>query len=190
MPLNWADAASLAMEELKTQTDRGAAIVGGAMVDDCLMDALCKKLNKRRKSDKDAAKDVEFLSTNDGPLMSTKSRSALAYLMGIIGPETRSDLTYIAKIRNRFAHWVLSPGNKSIQPVTFEDPTIASWIDLLNAPKHSGISWDFGADESGRPVPIPKEGLRRRKFTYAVITIWLGLELGGTTRRRRRSVLR
>lgn len=45
-----------------------------------------------------------FFSENGGVASSFAEKTYLAYVFGVIGPETRKDLTRIRQIRNAFAH--------------------------------------------------------------------------------------
>jgi hypothetical protein len=89
--------------------DREATIVIGGLLERALDGALKKRLRKLTPTE-----------TNDifhqGALSTLSAKINLAYALGIIGPETRTDLNTIKDVRNVFAH--------SPQDVTFLNRSI------------------------------------------------------------------
>src|SRR5437660_472066 len=82
---------------LETETDRGRACVGDAVLDEVLEDLFRKRLI-------DHPADVEEILSGSQPLGNHGVRLKLAFLLGWIGPETYADCRTIHKIRNRMAH--------------------------------------------------------------------------------------
>jgi len=103
-------------KELTSLSDRTAAIVAAAQVDDALSDFIRSRL----LSDKDTTHKL-FKPT--GALGAFGTRADLAYLMGLINPEDRDDLYLIAEIRNRFAHWA--------KPASFADREISALCNKI-----------------------------------------------------------
>ncbi len=85
--------------ELKRQSDRGAAIVAAAWLDDYLTIVLTSCLINHPESWK-------RLLGPGGSLDSFSTKIDLVTLLGIISPGIRSDFHAIREIRNEFAHQV------------------------------------------------------------------------------------
>ena len=82
---------------LNDETDRGCALMVAAF-----LDAKLEQILSARFVD-DPKVSAEHLSQS-GPLATFSSRIDAAYLLGIIGLNTRRDLHLIRKIRNEFGH--------------------------------------------------------------------------------------
>lgn len=115
----FADEANVFMKQLMEESDRGAALVGVAYLDELLV-----RLFKARMLTENAS---EELFGRFGPLSSFSSRIDVAYCLGWIGPETYRDLNLLRKIRNEFAH--------AHGPVTFADKTVKARCSELQIPK-------------------------------------------------------
>ena len=99
-------------DELAAQTDRGAAIIGSAIIEDFLSDALKERLilsSDLRKS----------LFKANGLLANFSAKIDMAFAVGICSTNLRADLHDIRRIRNRFAH--------TPEPLRFSDEEIAGW---------------------------------------------------------------
>jgi DNA-binding MltR family transcriptional regulator len=83
-------------EQLINETDRGAALVGLAFLDEML-----KRLYEAKMLD---GKITRKLLTYPGPLSTAAARADVAYSLGWIGAKTYHDLVTLRKIRNAFAH--------------------------------------------------------------------------------------
>jgi DNA-binding MltR family transcriptional regulator len=101
-------------DTFREETDRGAAIVGAAYLDESL-----KQLISGFMVDK--ADEVETLL--DRPLSSFWSRILAAYCMGLISGDEYADLDTIRDVRNLFAH--------EGRQIAFEDPAIHHRCDEL-----------------------------------------------------------
>jgi hypothetical protein len=86
-----------AMAEVQNQTDRGAAIVGGAYVDLVVREALTAKMS-------DVPDIISTLFENRGALQDFGARIQLALVLGVYGNRAYKDLCIIKDIRNAFAH--------------------------------------------------------------------------------------
>ena len=91
------DRGNKVLAALETETDRGRACVGDAIIDDFL-----KELFSRRLLDGENVFS-ELFEVNQ-PLGAHGARIKLAYILGWIGPKTYHDSQSIHKIRNRMAH--------------------------------------------------------------------------------------
>ena len=83
---------------LRTESDRGCALLAAAYLDEQLAEAV-----------RDALVDDEKVAgclLNSGRALGTFStRIDMAYLLGLLGPRARRDLHLIRRIRNEFAHY-------------------------------------------------------------------------------------
>ncbi|MGO9463381.1 MAG: MltR family transcriptional regulator [Isosphaeraceae bacterium] len=103
------------LAELKTESDRGVALMAAAYLDTALGILLKKSLGADQK--------VVNRLLDDGPnapLGTFASRIAMAYCLGHIGAAYYETLEAIRDIRNAFAHFRRS--------LTFEDPEIRDHI--------------------------------------------------------------
>jgi hypothetical protein len=107
--------------ELAAQTDRGAAIIGCAILDDFLAEAIEARLILTTST-----KERLFNHEKNGPLADFSSKINLANALGILTAKMRDDMHQIRRIRNRFAH--------RAEPLKFSDPKIKSWCDNLTTP--------------------------------------------------------
>jgi DNA-binding MltR family transcriptional regulator len=89
--------------ELRKQTDRGAAMIGSAYVEDALQKILLASFHDKSPT----VVPILFEGPN-GPLSSFSAKIRIAYAFGLIGEHTQGDLDQIRDIRNRFAHEFLS----------------------------------------------------------------------------------
>lgn len=106
----------LAREMLVGASDRAAAIVAVAYVEDKLTSAIRTCL----KSDKDA---FQRLFKPTGPLGPMGAKLQLGYLLSLYSKEFRDDLEILAKVRNDFAHWA--------EPATFDHKEIRIKAEAL-----------------------------------------------------------
>jgi DNA-binding MltR family transcriptional regulator len=100
--------------ELQAQTDRGAAIIGAAIVDDFLSD-----VPKKRLILTSTVSDRLFSHEANGPLASFAPKIDIAFAVGICDNNLRADLHDIRRIRNRFAH--------TPEALGFSDSQISEW---------------------------------------------------------------
>ncbi len=117
--------------DLEKESDRGAAIVGSAVLDHLLGELIARHL----LDDKRAAD--ELLTSPLSPLGTFYARILAAYCLGLVTSDERADLTIIRKMRNEFAHG--PPG------LTFADVSISSLmtfriLDGLPAPLRAVFS--------------------------------------------------
>ncbi len=84
------------LQEVATAPDRSLAVVGGAV-----LEAEMRSLLERHSADSAAA---DKLVGAGGALGAFQAQVEVDCLMGLIGPDVRSDLKKIATIRNTFAH--------------------------------------------------------------------------------------
>ncbi|VXC04643.1 hypothetical protein [Massilia sp. 9I] len=85
------------VQELKNQSDRGVAIVGGAWVEEGLLGMLEAAFQPDPTVWKRAI-------GNYGPLSTFAAKIDMAHLLRMVSPQIYSDLNAIRSIRNAFAH--------------------------------------------------------------------------------------
>lgn len=93
-------------QEIENQTDRGAAIVGVAWVEEELLAAIQSFLQKDKKA-------WDRLFGRSGSLSTFSAKIDMARLLGIVDEEIASDLHRLRKIRNEFAHSVLGKNSEA-----------------------------------------------------------------------------
>lgn len=96
--------------------DRTVAIMESASLELILM-ALLKSYMRRDRV-------VGRLFEPFGPLSTLSGKIDCAYALRLINKKTREDLTYIRKIRNKFAH--------NMAPLSFSDSQIHEWCQKLS----------------------------------------------------------
>ncbi len=85
------------LKEFQGETDRGAALVGAALLDQQLLDLLKSHLLNKKES-------AELLEGGTAPLGTFSSRIKACYCLGLITDLEHKELQLIRKIRNEFAH--------------------------------------------------------------------------------------
>jgi len=117
------------VEDLERESDRGAALVGAAFLDDVL-DVLL------RSAFVNEPEAVNKLMGMGRPLESFGSRAHLSYCMGLLGADVYADINLVREIRNDFAHR---------GPTGFDLPEIESKCQRLR------LLSILGADETCGP---------------------------------------
>jgi hypothetical protein len=107
--------------ELAEQTDRGAAIIGCAIVDDFLTDAIKKRLILT------SALRGRLFNDANGPLAHFSAKIDMGFALGLYHDVIRVDMHTIRRIRNCFAH--------SAPPLDFSDRKIAKLCSELRTAK-------------------------------------------------------
>ncbi len=109
------------VDEIEKQTDRGAAIIAAATIDDVLQDLITARLielsSKRKKA----------LFESNGPLSSLSAKIEMAFALGLFNRERRESLDLIRDVRNRFAHMM--------NPVSFDHPDISAIVEARITPE-------------------------------------------------------
>jgi len=107
------------MQEFINESDRAAAILGAASLDNKLEKLL-------RAYFIDESDIIQGLLYPDGPLGSFAVRIKLAYVLGLITKTEYLDLKYIKEIRNQFAH--------KLEGITFSTNNVADFCSNLSFP--------------------------------------------------------
>jgi hypothetical protein len=107
-------------DEIDAQTDRGAAIISGAILEEQLTEALkCRLILTGSLSEK------IFSYEQNGALSAFAQKIDVSFAVGMIKPDVRDDLHNIRRIRNRFAH--------RIEPIDFKDSKIVGFCSALRS---------------------------------------------------------
>lgn len=116
------------LKEFQDETDRGAALVGAALLDEQLLALLKSHFLKKKQS-------IELLEGGTAPLGTFSARIKASYCLGLITDLEHKELQLIRKIRNEFAHHVHGLG--------FEDDAITTlcnnFYDRMPDAKEKGI---------------------------------------------------
>jgi hypothetical protein len=152
--------------ELHSESDRSAAIIGAAFVEDALQRALLSRMRSPLKSE-----DRKRLFGANAPLSSFAGKIIIAYATYLIGPQTRDDFDCVREIRNAFAHTVGS--------LSFETPQVAVHCAHLRLPSV------FPASPQGpHELPWPPPPSEPRRLYMATITLlWTRLREDAATDR-------
>ena len=150
--------------ELHSESERSAAIIGAAFVEDALQRALLSRMRSSLGSE-----DRRRLFGANGPLSTFSGKIIIGYATHLIGPRTRDDLDCIREIRNAFAHTVGS--------LSFETSQIAAHCAHLQLPTQFPAS-PKGPYEMPWPPP-PNEP--RRLYMATINLLWLYLLEDATT---------
>jgi DNA-binding MltR family transcriptional regulator len=135
--------------------DEAAVLVGGALLEHALKDAITRHFRKGLK-EKEIARVFDFDS--NGPLATFSAKIKLSYLLGIGGKKTNDDLDNIRVIRNVFAH--------TPRRVSFEDDEVVAACDDLHVLKDASL--------------LSLAGLSvKQKFVYAIFQYHMGLRTYG-----------
>jgi hypothetical protein len=110
------------VDEIGKQTDRGAAIIAAAAIDDVLERLIIARFVELSSNRKDA-----LFGPSNGPLSGLSSKIELGFALGLFNEERRQSLHLIRKVRNAFAH--------KMDPISFEDPNIFEIVEAGMTPK-------------------------------------------------------
>lgn len=148
------------MDELRGQSDRATAIVGGSLVEDQLKGLLQKAMVPCDQTNE--------LFSGYAPLATFSARTTVAFVLGLIPEDVFRDLNIIRKVRNEFAH--------KHEQRTFADLPQRDWVENL-----VGIRW-FLEHLVFADKPPSDEELKeimsspRRRFEIGVAIVSLALD--------------
>lgn len=122
------------LAEFQSETDRGAALVGAALLDQRLLDTLKAFLVDDKIS-------AGLLEGANAPLGTLDARTRAAYAMGLIDGHEFEETNLIRKIRNEFAH--------RVHGTTFEDPRIKELCRKIKSDRPGGRTAFFEDNPRG-----------------------------------------
>lgn len=158
------------LDEFGAESDRAAAVLGGAYLDDLLAQAIAARLvtGGRRQGGRDLLK---------GPLFSFSNRVELSYGLGLIGALEAEDLGTINAIRNAFAH--------QLHGISFESDQITSLCakfhciqDVSTAVDKTTSRWIFNLAVVNYLVRLRKLGAATERTSEYVPENWPPIRLG------------
>jgi len=117
------------LKEFQGETDRGAALVGAALIDDRLGCLLSAHFLDCKEAD-------ELLKGGNAPLGAFSARIKMAYCLGLITDFEYKECDYIRRVRNEFAH--------KVHGLTFKDIKVHDLCQNLKANTLDGAR--FGGD--------------------------------------------
>ena len=106
-------------EEFKTESDRGAAVLTGSLIDNYLA-----KFIKYHMIDN---KEIDELFEVSGALSGFYDRIECAFAFGFITLQHRNTLNFIRKVRNYFAH--------DLSEVSFNKQPVSDWCKCISKEK-------------------------------------------------------
>lgn len=115
------------LSEFQEETDRGAALVGAALIDDRLERLLKSHLLECKQS-------KEILNGGNSPLGSFSARTNMAYCLGLITELEYKEIETIRKVRNEFAH--------KVHGLSFKDQKVNDLCQNLKANTPDGKRFD------------------------------------------------
>jgi len=133
------------LAEFQAETDRGAALVGAALIDTRL-DALLRSHFVKSKAVED------LMDAGNAPLGTFSARIKMAHALGLVTDLEFSECEIIRRVRNMFAH--------GVHGLTFKDQRLSDLCNNLKANTPDGQRFD------GNP---------RRLFINSVIILSLAL---------------
>jgi DNA-binding MltR family transcriptional regulator len=145
-------------KQLESESDRGAALVGLAFLDELLKRLFEAKMH--------VGKITKKLLEYPGALSTASARSDVAISLGWIGAKTYRDLVTLRQIRNKFAH--------AHEPMKFADAPIQKLCAKLNL-REGKMKGLFHTTE-------------RRQFMWAAASVAFRLEFYRQTAKRPLSV--
>jgi hypothetical protein len=113
------------LPEFHGQTDRGAGIIGAAMIEAEMGEFILSHLVNGNKKARDG-KQMRVLFERGQAMQSFGPQIALAYAMGLMSEDVYYDLDCIREIRNSFAHsvWYTKGKHRTRDSLTFEQNDI------------------------------------------------------------------
>lgn len=145
---------SAALDQMHRSDDRSAAILGAAMVENSLVQALQPHFNR-------VTNEAELFFAEGAPLGTFRNRIVMGYSLGVYDEEVRGELDVIRDVRNQFAHALLS--------LTFDNEAIASAVWAIRP-----YPFDFSS------LPDRRVGAVRERYEAACWSLSMFLIRRGT----------
>lgn len=125
--------------EMHNGSDRVAAILGSALVENELMHLLETRFWD--ENDRNA-----LFQSKGAPLQTFASRILIAKALGLVSAEMADELNRVRSIRNAFAHALLS--------IDFAHPEVAAYCEALRPRKANMLSWEGEDDRELPPARV------------------------------------
>ena len=114
-------------DELRSESDRGAAILASVWIENLLE----RKLRTMFAKGNSATRRKLF---ENGPFSAFSSKTLAAHCLGWIDSDTFHDINLVRKIRNLFAH--------ELHGMDLESPKVRRLIDQFKTPSRYYYDWD------------------------------------------------
>ncbi|MGJ7912635.1 MltR family transcriptional regulator [Neobacillus sp. LXY-1] len=154
-------------KELENSSDRGIALICGSIIDQLLTNILKSFLVETDKRDSELFK-------GNGPLSDFDSKIKMTYYLGLISKNEVSNLTYLQRVRNRFAHQIVN--------ISFENNDIANICKNFSLPKNGYLPTNipFSDKQTGElPTvelnPVKRETSAKDRFIYTFQYLYVNL---------------
>lgn len=118
MLLSTAEDLAAFVKELQSESDRGLALVGAALIDEKLKETLRTFFVEGKAAGK-------LLDQGNAPLGSMSTRTDACHALGLIDDYEQSEIDLIRKVRNEFAH--------AIHGLSFKDNRVAGLCSSLTS---------------------------------------------------------
>lgn len=145
-------------KELANTSDRGLVLVCGSIIDELLSDLLKVFLIKSDSVEKDLFKGNAVLSNFD-------ARINMAYYLGLLSKKEKLNITYLQRIRNKFAHQFVNISFESDAIINqcgnFEIPKNCYMPDIISPPNK-----ETGELPQVELNPIKKETSAKDRFIF------------------------
>jgi DNA-binding MltR family transcriptional regulator len=115
------------LHEMENASDRSAAIVAGAFLENYLALAIMSRMRSFSDSDNDDRRVKKQVFENTGPLTTFAAKISVGYALDLYGKRPREDLHLIRDVRNHFAH--------TMEPCEFSDPDVRQFCDKFQEPE-------------------------------------------------------
>jgi len=169
------------LDEFQAESDRAAAVLGPAYLDDLLNELLLG-------SWVDASAPAKDLLKKNQPLGSFGPRISLAYAVGLIGHTERRDLDLIRDLRNAFAHKLhgLSFRDKDITQKCSTFYVVKERLDaepeLKRAYRNSDARARFNLTVGLLAYYLTRRLRNVRRFPHPDPPLWPRYDIGGEQR--------
>jgi len=121
-----ADVLNATLSEIANQNERGAAVIGAALVEKYLTLAITGRFVDLAETDRNELFD------GCGPLATFAAKIRVGFAMGVFGPNIRNDLKIVDEIRRDFAH--------ADEPLAFDSDEVAlQCAQLSSSMRFTGV---------------------------------------------------
>lgn len=154
-------------KEVQNNSDRGLTLICGSIIDQLLNDVLKSFLIKKDSIDKNIFSTKQPLGTFD-------SKLKMSFYLGLITDAERSNIVYIQRIRNRFAH--------EITDISFSNQAIENICSHFIIPKNSYLPSKIPYPEKGTDYlpyvdlnPIKEDTSAKDRFIFTFKYLYTNL---------------
>lgn len=154
-------------KELENSSDRGLVLVSGSIIDELLGELLKAFLINSKSVEKDLFKV-------NGVLATFEAKIQMSYYLGLISKNEKSNITYLQRVRNKFAHQFID--------ITFENDAISNVCSNFEIPKNCYMPNEIprpNKETSELPKidlnPIKRETPAKDRFIFTFKYLYINL---------------